>query len=71
MPRNIDRRVEVLFPVLEQRWIDHILNKILKVYLRDNVKARRMQPDGSYLRVSVEGKQPTVSSQEWFISQRK
>jgi polyphosphate kinase len=51
MPRNIDRRVEVLFPVEEPHLIRHLRDEVLDTYLSDNVKARRMKPDGCYYRV--------------------
>jgi len=46
MPRNIDRRVEVLFPVGDPRLVRSIRDDILGVYLADNVKARQLKPDG-------------------------
>jgi polyphosphate kinase len=51
MPRNIDRRVEVLFPVEDRQMIRHIYEDILTYYGKDNVKARRLLPDGSYVRI--------------------
>jgi len=50
MPRNINRRVETLFPILKSSIIRTIRDKILAVYLADNVKARSMRPDGTYVR---------------------
>jgi polyphosphate kinase len=50
MPRNINRRVEVLFPVLKPALVRLIRDKILAVYLADNVKARVLQSDGTYIR---------------------
>ena len=46
MPRNINRRVEVLFPVTKPALVRQIRDRLLAVYLQDNVKARRMNPDG-------------------------
>lgn len=71
MPRNIDRRVEVLFPVQEHKLINQIRDQILAVYLKDNVKARRMQPDGSYVRIHPEKNEEPIDSQAWFIKQIK
>lgn len=62
MPRNLDRRVESLFPV-EQEDLTERLKQILHIQLRDTVKARNMQPDGSYKRIDRRGK-PYVSTQE-------
>lgn len=52
MPRNINGRVEVLFPVQEPALIRHLRENVLAEYLEDNVKARRMCPDGSYVKPS-------------------
>ncbi|MGC4098631.1 MAG: polyphosphate kinase 1 [Nitrospira sp.] len=71
MPRNLDQRVEVLFPVEDPRCRDIIIDDILGIGLRDNVHARRLCPDGSYVRVQpVEG-EAIVNSQEWFLNQWK
>ena len=70
MPRNIDHRVEVLFPVENPDLVRHIHDEILMVYLADNVKARQLLPDGSYERLKHKGDQPAVSSQAWLISHR-
>jgi polyphosphate kinase len=50
MPRNIDRRVEVLFPLEGQELIQHVKDEILSIYLADTIKARQMHSDGSYVR---------------------
>lgn len=52
MPRNFVRRVELMFPVLQPALKRHILDQILPTMFGDNVKAREMQPDGTYRRVS-------------------
>jgi polyphosphate kinase len=71
MPRNIDRRVEVLFPVQDPAIITQIRDRILKTYMNDNAKTRRMQSDGSYIRVHPEKKEEPIDSQAWFIKQIK
>jgi hypothetical protein len=48
MPRNIDRRVEVLFPVASPRLIRTLREDILSRYLADDATARHMRADGSY-----------------------
>ncbi len=63
MPRNIDRRVEVLFPVASPQLIRHLRDDILGAYLADNVQARRMQPDGTYVRLKPKPGEPAVDSQ--------
>jgi polyphosphate kinase len=62
MPRNLDRRVETAFPVLDPR-LQVQVREILEIQLADTVKARRILPDGTSVRVSAEGR-PVVRSQE-------
>ena len=50
MPRNFDRRVEVVFPVEDEAARTRITEEILPVFLTDNVKARVLLPDGTYER---------------------
>ena len=71
MPRNLDQRVEVLFPVEDQRCREVIINDILGVGLRDNVQARRLCTDGTYVRVQPADGEAVVNSQEWFLNQWK
>jgi polyphosphate kinase len=70
MPRNLDRRVEILFPVESPRLVRHLRDDVLGVYLADNVKARHLQADGAYQRPKVEAGQPLVNSQAWLLSHR-
>lgn len=69
MPRNLDRRVEQLFPV-EDPHLKQAVKKILMTHLQDNVKARRMLPDGSYERVQPEEGEAPMNSQLWMIEHR-
>ncbi len=55
MPRNLDRRVELLFPIEDVKNKKELID-VLHFYFRDNVKAWRLQPDGSYKRVEAEGR---------------
>lgn len=48
MPRNLHRRIEVVFPVEDGRLRDRIVDHILGVELEDNVKARQLRADGTY-----------------------
>jgi polyphosphate kinase len=66
MPRNFVRRVEVMFPVEDPDLRTRVIDEILAVSLADNVKARRLLPDGSYERVKPDGK-PLVRSQVRFM----
>jgi polyphosphate kinase len=54
MPRNFQRRIEVMFPVDDEGLRDRVIDEILAIALKDNVKARRLMPDGRYVRVQPE-----------------
>jgi polyphosphate kinase len=51
MTRNLDRRVEVVFPVADPALARHLRWEVLETYLRDDARARRMRADGSYERL--------------------
>ena len=70
MPRNLYRRVETLFPVEDENIKTAIRDEILNIHLGDNVKARRMLPDGSYERVKPAENEKPLNSQEWMIKNR-
>jgi len=67
MPRNLNRRVELIFPVEDEDLMRRIRDEILAEYLVDNVKARRMMPDGSYRRASRGEGQAALHSQEILL----
>src|SRR5258707_9409471 len=60
MSRNLDRRVEILFPVQEPRLVRHLRDEVLQVYLADNVKARSLRADGAYERIKPAPGQPAL-----------
>ena len=67
MTRNLNQRVEILFPVENQSLVREIYKNILEVYLCDNVKARLMNSDGSYTRLTPVNHQAAKNAQEIFI----
>jgi polyphosphate kinase len=67
MPRNCQRRVEVMFPVDDEELRDRVVDEILGIALADNVKARRLQADGGYERVRPEGGAAPMRSQYRFM----
>jgi polyphosphate kinase len=69
MPRNLDRRVEVLFPIQTPEMIRHIKDNILKIYMSDNVKTHRMRSNGTYERIKPASKEEPFNSQAWFVKQ--
>lgn len=70
MPRNLDRRVEVLYPVEDARLRETLRRDILDIHLQDTAKARRMLPDGSFERVKPAPGKPALNSQQWLIDHR-
>jgi polyphosphate kinase len=62
MPRNLERRVELLVPVEDGVCRDRLI-EVLETFFEDNVKARRLMPDGSYVRVESAGRK-RVRAQE-------
>jgi len=70
MPRNLNRRVEVLYPILDPGIKQEIISEILPIHMRDNVKARDLSSDGLYHpRIPVKGEEP-INAQEWFLKHR-
>ena len=66
MPRNLDRRVELLVPVEDEACKTRLI-EILDACCRDNTKTRRLLPNGHYERVKVSGHEPRVRSQQLFF----
>ena len=64
MPRNLDKRVEITFPVEDQRLKEEVRH-ILQIQLEDNVKAHILQPDGNYEKQDRRGKAPLNSQMEF------
>jgi polyphosphate kinase len=67
MERNLDRRVEVVFPVDDPGLSRHLREVVLPAYLRDTVNARRLLPDGSYEAVVPVGEEPPFDVQAWLV----
>jgi polyphosphate kinase len=71
MPRNFQRRVEILFPI-EDPLIKLILRRdILGTMLADNTKAKRLTQDGTYLKIERQEGEEAVRSQEKFLETAK
>jgi polyphosphate kinase len=66
MPRNFLRRVEVAFPIDAPELRAEMTNDILPAFLSDRVKARELQPDGSYVRLQPEKDSPRSQAQLYF-----
>lgn len=70
MPRNLDRRVETLFPVEDPRLRNALRDHVLGIHLKDNVQSRRLLADGSYERVHPQDGEPKMNSQLWMLEHR-
>lgn len=66
MPRNLERRVEILFPVEKPQLREQLVH-ILKGQLKDTVKAHILQPDGTYEKVDKRGKEIFNSQKEFVL----
>jgi polyphosphate kinase len=68
MPRNLDHRVEVLFPLDDPELRNQARDGILGVELRDSAQARELQPDGTYVRLHPAPGEEPFDSQAWFLA---
>jgi polyphosphate kinase len=71
MTRNIDRRVEVVFPVEDPGLVRQLRDEVLAVYLADNARARIMQPDGSYVRARRAADEALIDSQAELLERAR
>ena len=68
MPRNLDHRIEVLFPIEDIALRDHVIRDVLPAYLRDTANARILLPDGSYQHLQPPHGERPFDVQAWFAS---
>jgi polyphosphate kinase len=64
MLRNLNYRVEVVFPVEHAEHIRYLRDEVLESYLQDNSRARMMQPDGTYKRLHSSGDDTNIDVQD-------
>lgn len=69
MPRNLEKRVEILFPI-EQEDLKREVIHILDIEFQDNVKAHLLQPDDTYVKADRRGK-ASISSQDYFVEEAR
>jgi polyphosphate kinase len=67
MPRNLDRRVETLFPVESPELRRIIIDDVLRVHLKDDRQARTLQADGTYVAISAGSGGAHFCSQDWLL----
>ncbi len=70
MPRNLDRRVEILFPVEDSGIKKALITIILAIQLSDTEKERLLQSDGTYTRQTTPPDAEPVNAQSWLVSHR-
>lgn len=68
MPRNLDKRVEILFPVEDEKLKAEVLH-VLETQLGDNEKSHILQSDGSYEKVDRRGRKEVINAQEIFCAE--
>lgn len=67
MERNLFRRVEICFPVLDPKLAQRVYHEGLEIYLKDNYQAWKMNSDGTYQRLSPAEGETRISAQEYLI----
>jgi polyphosphate kinase len=68
MPRNLDGRVEAIFPLDSALLREAIMERVLKPILSDTVNTHELQSDGTYVRVQPQAGEQPFDSQAWFIT---
>ncbi len=68
MPRNINRRVETLFPLRRAAMVKYLRDRVLATYLKDNVKARIMNAAGEYPRGERNGRENPINAQAALLA---
>jgi polyphosphate kinase len=71
MERNLDRRIEILFPLENPEHIRYIRRNVLDTYLRDNQLSYLLQTDGNYKRKKTLLGEPHINVQDWLMRARR
>jgi polyphosphate kinase len=67
MQRNLDRRVEIAFPIKDPDIKTELMNTLIKFSFKDNVKARLLLPNMSYECIHPKNNEKKIDSQEWLM----
>lgn len=67
MQRNLDRRIEVVTPIIDPAKGKYLFEEVLAAYLKDNVNARILMPDGKYKRATRTASEAPFDSQLYFV----
>ncbi|MBI5933781.1 MAG: polyphosphate kinase 1 [Chloroflexi bacterium] len=71
MTRNLNHRVEVVFPVENKAHLHYLREEALAMYLKDNSSARVMKPDGDYARLQSKEKEEAINVQQRLMNHRE
>lgn len=67
MPRNLDKRVEISFPIEDKKLKNELMRTLIRIALKDNTKSRLLLPDMSYELLKSQNGVKKTNSQEWLI----
>ncbi len=70
MHRNLDRRVEAVTPIKDEKIKNYIKDEVLGAYLKDNTNARILKSDGTYEKLKAKSKNDEFDSQMYFVGRR-
>ncbi len=72
MQRNLDRRVEVLFPIEDELLRREIMENILQVYMMDTKRTYELKPNGTYqpLMTTIKSEETLFEAQSWYLEKR-
>ncbi len=70
MHRNLDRRVEAIVPIKDEKLAQYLKEEVLGAYLQDNVNSQILKSDGNYEKLSAESDEAAFDSQMYFAGQK-